>query len=46
VSKFIDAIEKLEVDLGGFCVSYSPANRAGSKLADLTMIGRGGKFLR
>jgi hypothetical protein len=46
VTKFIDAIEQLEVDLGGFYVSYSPANRAGSKFADLTMIGRGGKFPR
>ena len=35
-----------DVDLGGFFVSYSPKNRAGSKFVDLTIIGREGKFLR
>jgi ABC-type branched-subunit amino acid transport system substrate-binding protein len=44
---YIAALEKMQdVDLGGFFVSYSPANRAGSKFVDLTIIGRGGKFLR
>ncbi len=44
---FINAMEKMQdVDLGGFFVSYSPTNRAGSKFVDLTIIGRGGKFLR
>jgi branched-chain amino acid transport system substrate-binding protein len=44
---FIAAMEKMQdVDLGGFFVSYSPTNRAGSKFVDLTIIGRGGKFLR
>lgn len=44
---YIAALEKMrDVDLGGFFVSYSPANRAGSKFVDLTIIGRGGKFLR
>jgi ABC-type branched-subunit amino acid transport system substrate-binding protein len=44
--KFIDTMEKMEVDLGGFYVGYSTKNHAGSKFVDLTIIGRGGKFLR
>jgi len=44
---FIDAMEAMrDVDLGGFYVGYSPNNHAGSKFVDLTIIGRGGKFLR
>ncbi len=44
---FIATMEKMQdVDLGGFFVSYSPTNRAGSKFVDLTIIGREGKFLR
>ena len=44
---YIAALEKMnDADLGGFYVSYSPTNRAGSKFVDLTIIGRGGKFLR
>lgn len=44
---YIAAMEKMQdVDLGGFFVSYSPTNHAGSKFVDLTIIGRGGKFLR
>jgi branched-chain amino acid transport system substrate-binding protein len=43
----IDALERMQdVDLGGFYVSYSPKNHAGSKFVDLTIIGRQGKFLR
>ena len=43
----VDALEKMQdVDLGGFYVSYSPKNHAGSKFVDLTIIGRNGKFLR
>jgi branched-chain amino acid transport system substrate-binding protein len=44
--KFIEAMEKMEVDLGGFYVGYSPKNHAGSKFVDLTIIGQEGKFLR
>jgi ABC-type branched-subunit amino acid transport system substrate-binding protein len=44
--KFIDTMEKLDVDLGGFFVSYSPKSHTGSKFVDLTIIGREGKFLR
>jgi ABC-type branched-subunit amino acid transport system substrate-binding protein len=44
---FIGEMEKMsDVDLGGFFVSYSPTNHAGSKFVDLTIIGRDGKFLR
>ncbi len=43
----VDALEKMQdVDLGGFYVSYSPKNHAGSKFVDLTIIGHNGKFLR
>jgi ABC-type branched-subunit amino acid transport system substrate-binding protein len=44
---YIAALERMQdVDLGGFFISYSPTNHAGSKFVDLTIIGRGGKFLR
>jgi len=44
---FIDTMDKMQdVDLGGYFVSYSPTNHAGSKFVDLTIIGRDGKFLR
>jgi len=43
----VDALERMQdVDIGGFNVSYSPKNHAGSKFVDLTIIGRNGKFLR
>jgi hypothetical protein len=35
-----------DADMGGFFISYSPKNRAGSKFVDLTIISRDGKFLR
>lgn len=35
-----------DVDLGGFIVSYSPKNHAASRYTDLTIIGRGGRFVR
>jgi ABC-type branched-subunit amino acid transport system substrate-binding protein len=44
--KFVDTMEKLDVDLGGFYVTYSPKSHTGSKFVDLTIIGREGKFLR
>jgi len=34
------------VDLGDFIVRFGPNNHSGSKWVDLTMIGRGGKFVR
>jgi ABC-type branched-subunit amino acid transport system substrate-binding protein len=44
--KFVDAMEKMDVDLGGFHVAYSPKSHTGSKFVDLTIIARDGKFLR
>jgi len=45
--KLIVALESMNsVDLGEFVVSFSPTNHSGSKYVDLTMIGRGGKFLK
>ncbi len=45
--KLIAALEGMNnVDLGEFVVSFSPSNHSGSKYVNLTMIGRGGKFLR
>jgi branched-chain amino acid transport system substrate-binding protein len=43
---FIDTMEKMDVDVGGFFVSYSPKSHIGSKFVDLTIIARDGKFLR
>jgi len=44
--KFVDTMEKMDVDFGGFHVAYSPKNHTGSKFVDLTIIARDGKFLR
>jgi ABC-type branched-subunit amino acid transport system substrate-binding protein len=45
--KLISALEGMNnVDFGDFAISFSPTNHSGSKFVDLTMIGRGGKFLR
>lgn len=44
---YIAALERMrDVDLGGFYISYSPTDHTGSAFVDLTIIGRGGKFLR
>jgi ABC-type branched-subunit amino acid transport system substrate-binding protein len=44
--RFIAALETMaDVDLGGFVVNFSPRNHNGSRFVDLTMIGRGGKFI-
>ena len=45
--KLIEALEGMNnVDLGEFVVSFSPTSHSGSKYVNLTMIGRGGKFLK
>lgn len=45
--RFIAALETMNgVDLGGFVVAFSPTNHSGSQFVELTIIGRGGKFLR
>jgi hypothetical protein len=41
------ALESLrDWDMGGFTISYSPTNHEGSRFTDLTIIARGGKFVR
>jgi branched-chain amino acid transport system substrate-binding protein len=45
--KLISALESLSrTDIGGFQVDYSPTNHNASSFVDLSIIGRGGKFLR
>jgi ABC-type branched-subunit amino acid transport system substrate-binding protein len=45
--KLVAALESMNnVDLGDFVVGFSPTNHSGSKYVDLTMIGRGGKFIK
>jgi ABC-type branched-subunit amino acid transport system substrate-binding protein len=45
--RFVAALESMNgVDLGGFVVNFSPTNHNGSAFVELTIIGRGGKFLR
>jgi ABC-type branched-subunit amino acid transport system substrate-binding protein len=45
--KFIETLENMNnVDLGGFYAGFSPKSHSASKLVDLTIIGRKGKFLR
>ncbi len=42
----VTALESMrDTDFGGFGVSFSPSNHNGSRFVDLTIIGRGGKFL-
>jgi branched-chain amino acid transport system substrate-binding protein len=44
---FVAALETLrDYDLGGFIVTYTPADHNGSKFVELTVISRDGKFLR
>lgn len=45
--RLVTALESLSrTDIGGFQVDYSSSNHNGSSFVDLTIIGRGGKFLR
>jgi len=45
--RLVTALESLSrADIGGFQVDYSSSNHNGSTFVDLTIIGRGGKFLR
>ena len=42
----IAALESIhDVNLGGFNVNYSASNHQGSSYTDLTIVGRGGKFM-
>lgn len=46
-AKVITALNTMkDYDLGDFTVSYTPAARAGSKVVDLTIIGRDGSLYR
>ena len=41
------ALESLRSwDMGGFTISYSPTSHEGSRFTDLTIIARGGKFVK
>ncbi len=43
----VTALESIrEYNMGGFYVNYSPKNHEGSRYTDLTLIGRGGRFVR
>jgi ABC-type branched-subunit amino acid transport system substrate-binding protein len=45
--RLITALESMSsVDLGGFQLSFGPANHNGSQFVDLTIIARGGKFMK
>jgi ABC-type branched-subunit amino acid transport system substrate-binding protein len=45
--RLISALEGMSnVDLGDFIIRFTPTNHNGSKWVDLTMIGRGGKFVK
>jgi branched-chain amino acid transport system substrate-binding protein len=35
-----------DFNMGGFAVTYGPKDHEGSSYTDLTIIGRGGKFVR
>jgi branched-chain amino acid transport system substrate-binding protein len=44
---FIAAMETMnDVDLGGYIISFSKDSHEGSRFVDLTVISRGGRFLR
>lgn len=46
-AKVVKALEGLSAfDLGGITVSYSPANRVGSRYVEVTVIGSTGKLLK
>lgn len=45
--RLIAALETMQhVDLGGFTVDFSPENHNGSSFVDLTIVSRGGHFVR
>ena len=44
---FVTGLESMrDVDIGGFKITYSPKDHQGSNFTDLTIIGRGGRFVR
>lgn len=44
--KLISALEGLNQDFGGYRISFSPTNHAGSQYVQLTVIGAGGKLIK
>lgn len=44
--KLVSTLETSNQDLGGYRVSFSPTNRAGSKFVELTVIGANGKLMK
>lgn len=44
---FIDALEGIKLlDLGGYVMKFSPTDHVGTRVVDLTMVARGGRFVR
>ncbi len=45
--RLITALESMSnTDLGGFVINFNPQSHNGSQYVDLTLIGRGGKFVK
>ena len=44
--KLVAAMDKLQFDLGGLPISFTPENHIGSRYVDLTLVGSGGRFIR
>jgi branched-chain amino acid transport system substrate-binding protein len=45
--KFVNAMETIhDLDMGGYWITFSPANHNGSKFVELTVIGKDERFLR
>lgn len=45
--KVLAQLEKMnDYDAGGFRLSFSPANRVGSRFVEITVIGPAGKLMR
>ena len=42
----VAGFESLRLDFGGFAMGFTPSTRTGSEFVDLTMISKGGKFIR
>lgn len=42
----VDAMQNLNIDLGGYQVRFSPGDHVGSRMVELTMVSREGRFVR
>ena len=45
-SALVDALERADIDLGGFTVRYRPQDHTGSRFVDLAIVTRDGTFLQ